>query len=72
LAVELANGGVETRPFFIPLHTLPPYREASAGRGDNLPVTEDLGARGINLPTYTQLARDDVVVVAEAIRTYAS
>jgi perosamine synthetase len=72
LADALAKDGIETRPFFIPLHTLPPFREASEGRGESLPVTDDLGARGLNLPTYTQLERDDVVAVAEAVRSSAS
>ena len=72
LAEALAQDGIETRPFFIPLHTLPPFREASELRSESLPVTEDLGARGLNLPTHTQLETDDVVAVAEAVRRSAS
>ena len=72
LTEALAADGIETRPFFIPLHTLPPFREASDRRCESLPVTEDLGARGLNLPTYTQLERKDVVAVAEAVRRSAS
>jgi perosamine synthetase len=72
LAEALAKDGIETRPFFIPLHTLPPFREASDRRNESLPVTEDLGARGLNLPTYTQLKSEDVVAVAEAVRRSAS
>jgi perosamine synthetase len=67
LAEALAREGIETRPFFIPLHTLPPFRAAVAGRGDTLPVTERLGASGLNLPTYTQLESEQVVAVAEVI-----
>jgi perosamine synthetase len=72
LAGALAKDGIETRPFFIPLHTLPPFREASARRGESLPATDDLAARGLNLPTYTQLERDEVVAVAEAVRRCAA
>jgi perosamine synthetase len=72
LAEALAKDGIETRPFFIPLHTLPPFREASERRCESLPITDDLGARGLNLPTYTQLEREDVVAVAEAVRRCAS
>ena len=72
LAEALAKDGIETRPFFIPLHTLPPFRTSSASRGDRLPVTEALAAQGLNLPTYTQLGRADVVAVAEAIRRLMS
>jgi perosamine synthetase len=68
LAEALARDGIETRPFFIPLHTLPPFREASGARGDRLPVTEKLGQNGLNLPTYTQLETEEVVAVADGIR----
>jgi len=71
LAEALAQDGIETRPFFIPLHTLPPFREASEDRNDRLPVTEDLGARGLNLPTYSQLENKGVELVAAAIRSRA-
>jgi perosamine synthetase len=68
LAARLAKGGVETRPFFVPLHTLPPYRRESRARGDRLPRTERLAASGINLPTYNTLTDDDVAHVADSIR----
>jgi perosamine synthetase len=71
LADLLAKEGIETRPFFIPLHTLPPFRSAAAARGGSLPVTEELAGQGLNLPTYTQLERDDVVAVADAVRRHA-
>lgn len=64
----LARAGVETRPFFIPLHRLPPFAAQSARRGDMLPVTERIAASGLNLPTYTQMTEDDVAYVAEAVR----
>jgi perosamine synthetase len=37
--------GIETRPFFWPLHLLPPN-----ARAECMPVAEDLGVRGISLP----------------------
>jgi perosamine synthetase len=55
LIAKLAERGIETRPFFIPLHTLPPFREGSRQRGENLPVTIKLGAHGLNLPTYSTM-----------------
>jgi len=41
---------IETRPFFYPLHTLPPYK-----RNADYPVAEDLSRRGINLPSSIKL-----------------
>lgn len=72
LADALAEDGIESRPFFIPLHTLPPFREASQSRGDRLPVTEELGSTGLNLPTYAQLERSEIVAVAEGVMGAAS
>ena len=71
LAEALAQDGIETRPFFIPLHTLPPFSQASEERGERLPVTELLGASGLNLPTYTGLEVEDVAAVTDAIRRHA-
>jgi perosamine synthetase len=60
--------GIETRPFFYPLHTLPPY---SAGSGA-FPVAESLAARGINLPSSALLTEADVHAVAAALTTAVS
>lgn len=64
----LSGAGIETRPFFIPLHTLPPFREASRSRGENLDITESLAAQGMNLPTYSGMSDEDVAVVASTMR----
>ncbi len=63
----LAEEGIETRPFFVPLHTLPPFREESRKRNESLPVTDVLGARGMNLPTYNLLADSDIGRIADTI-----
>jgi len=65
---ELDAQGIETRPFFIPLHTLPPFVEQSRKRHENLPHTDRLGATGINLPTYNRLADEEIESVIEVIR----
>jgi perosamine synthetase len=64
----LARHDIDTRPFFVPIHRLPPYREASGRRGESLPETDRLSASGLNLPTSTRLQDEDVDRVAEAIR----
>jgi perosamine synthetase len=68
LIVFLEKDGIESRPFFIPLHTLPPFREESRVRGEQLPVTDDLGRTGINLPTYPGLSEQEIERVCNAIR----
>jgi perosamine synthetase len=67
VAARLANAGVETRPFFVPLHTLPPFREAPMERRQRLPVTERLAATGMNLPTHANLNAEAIARVASVI-----
>jgi perosamine synthetase len=69
LAARLRERGIETRPFFVPLHRLPPFREASRRRQEHLPVTDELGACGINLPTYTQMSDEAIRSVCDAVRS---
>jgi perosamine synthetase len=66
---RLAEKGIETRPFFIPLHRLPPVREESARRGENLPVTDRLSATGLNLPTFVGITDDQIGRVVEGLRS---
>lgn len=61
----LDERGIETRPCFFPLHELPIY--ASRGAAGDFPVAEDLGARGLCLPTSATLGETDVERVALAL-----
>jgi perosamine synthetase len=70
LAHLLAEDGIETRPFFVPLHTLPPFRGQSKARQEHLPVTNLLSEGGMNLPTYNALSLDDISMIADRIRTH--
>lgn len=68
LALKLKEAGIDTRPFFIPLHKLPPFREQSRLRGEELPATDRLSKRGINLPTYGALSEADVDRICDAVQ----
>jgi len=68
LAERLAAAGVETRPFFIPLHQLPPFREQSRRRGDFLPVTERLAAAGLSLPVHAGIEEGELERIVDLIR----
>ncbi len=63
LAAELRARGIDSRPFFVPLPDLPPYREP---RG-RYPVAERLGARGMNLPSSPLLREREVRTICDAI-----
>jgi len=55
---NLAKAGVESRPFFYPLHQLPPYyQQDSAGK---YPVADKISARGLNLPSSNDLSEDSI------------
>lgn len=61
----LAERGAETRPVFHPIHTLPPYRCSILA--DRLPVAERISRRGMNLPTWAGLHREEVRYVRECL-----
>lgn len=67
LADALGNEGVDTRPFFVPLNSLPPFREGAVRRGDTVPVAESLAESGLNLPTYGGLTKHNQARVIDAI-----
>ena len=64
-----AKEKIESRPFFLSLHHLPPFREESARRGDVLPVTEALSESGLNLPTFASLSETSIDRIASVIRS---
>ena len=66
LRSHLADGGIETRPLFHPVHTMPMY----AVRGEGHPVAEDLALRGINLPSWPGLGRAQQEEIISAVRGY--
>jgi perosamine synthetase len=67
LVARLLKEGIETRPFFIPLHILPPFRELQYRTYLHPEVSERIGCRGLNLPTHTGLSDADIDRVCEAI-----
>ena len=67
LAAKLTEAGIDSRPMFIPLHSLPPFREESRQRGEHLPITDSLSQSSIMLPTFTQLTNDQVTDICGEI-----
>jgi perosamine synthetase len=63
---HLAKSGIETRPLFSPVHTMPMYVRP----GERYPVAEDLAQRGMNLPSWPDLQRETVAEMCECIRRY--
>jgi len=64
LMAALRERGIDTRPFFYPIHTMPPY-----DRGERFPVAEWLAARGVNLPSGLSLTEEQIRYICETIET---
>lgn len=60
-ADALRQRGIETRPFFVALHDLPPYRRPP------LPASAALAASGLNLPSGNTLTAGDLDRVCRAL-----
>ena len=69
LMAWLQEHAIDTRPFVLPVHRLPPYEEQARLRGADLPETDRLGGSGINLPTFNRMTDADVDRVASAVRS---
>ena len=63
IITNLEKKGIESRQFFYPSHLLPPYKDSL-----KLPISEELSARGLNLPSGTNLSENQITEVVEVIR----
>lgn len=66
LREALATAGIETRPLFSPVHTMPMY----AQKFQRHPVAEGLGWRGLNLPSWPELEKKQVEYVSQVISVF--
>jgi perosamine synthetase len=60
---RMAELGVETRPLFYPVHTMPMYSQ----RYQRHRVAEELGWRGINLPSWPEMSEAQTERVVAAL-----
>jgi len=66
---DLREKGVDTRPLFVPMHRLPPYKDSVTFSKQKVQlIADNVGARGLNLPTSTSLAEDNVKFVSSALQ----
>lgn len=59
----LEQKGIETRPLFYPVHTMPMYSK----RYESHPVAENISRRGFNIPSYPGLTKDELKYICESI-----
>jgi perosamine synthetase len=66
LRMYLGENGIETRPVFYPVHTMPMYSKSYRRH----PTAEDIAWRGINLPSWPGLPDSGVRDISAKIRAY--
>ena len=59
---RLRQRGIDARPAFYPIHTLPMYDQS-----ERFPVAEELGRKGLNLPSGATLTPEQVDLVCDAV-----
>lgn len=67
LMVKLEEAGIETRPLFYPIHTMPPYKI-----DEKIPVAEELSRRGVSLPSSVNLTAKQVEYITDVIKKQRS
>ena len=64
---ELGEKGIDTRPFFYPLHIMPPYKISK-----NFPTAEELSKRGICLPSGVGLGKKNIMCITDVIENLST
>ena len=60
---RLEENGIETRPFFYPMHVMPPYKNE-----EKFPVAEEIARKGVNLPSGVNLMKEMIERVVNTIK----
>lgn len=66
LIIKLEQRGIESRPFFNPIHVMRPYKNF-----ETFEVVERISKKGLNLPTSIKLLPDTIQKIIETIENYA-
>lgn len=60
ILLKMHEKGVETRPLFYPIHTMPPYQDLEV-----YPIAEKLSESGLSLPSSTKLKEEQIYEIAQ-------
>ncbi|MBC2400049.1 LegC family aminotransferase [Clostridium tetanomorphum] len=64
LIKKLAENKIESRPFFMAVHNMPPYKQCKCG---DMSVTDELVEKGINLPSSVSLSDEQISEICKII-----
>ncbi len=59
---QLKEKGIDSRPYFYPVSDMPMYTQTST------PITHKVTQRGLNLPSYFDLTREEVVYICDELK----
>jgi len=62
LMKKLEKNGIETRSFFYPMHTMPPYKSDEKFR-----VSEELAKKGVSFPSNIKLKENMIIEIVKNI-----
>lgn len=65
LITKLRENGIQSRPFFMPVHDMPPYKNYTHG---DMSITNEIAQRGINLPSSVGLKEEDIQKICKIIK----
>ena len=72
LMAALEEDGIPSRPYFVPIHLQPYYRDRFGYQPGDFPVTERVAERTLAIPFYTEMPEEQVDYVCERIRIAVS
>jgi len=67
LMLRLAERGVETRPFFMPMNRQPVFRNMGLFGNERYPVAEEISEKGLYLPSGSGLEQEQIEYVCSQI-----
>jgi len=60
--------GIQTRPFFFPLHRQPAFQQYPWFKEQTLPISEDIYRKGLYLPSGMGLSESEIMIVVDALK----
>jgi perosamine synthetase len=65
---KMAEKGIQTRPFFYPMHLQPAFKKYSWFKKESLPVSENLYKYGFYLPSGLTLTDEQILKIADYVK----
>ena len=64
----MGHYGIDTRTFFVPMHEQPVFQDMGLFEGERHPVAEELGRKGMYLPSSSGLKEEEIKFICDVIK----